>query len=233
MFKGYTIINSEAHVKDQYGQYHIENYTENLDEILITQNLIEELNIEYDKVTEKIEKIKNELMYNKRLSVISLISILVLALITILTFCLGLFETIVPLCIIDVFALTLSFTTLAQSINGMKTNTKEYNSLSDYRNEVDHLVNINKTKVQELKQLSILKHSTNRISKTVKDKEKLIELKSKLEFLKNLAYNIERYVKYYQKGTLDKELNNTFTEEQINKIKDIIDDNCLTLRRKK
>ena len=91
------------------------------------------------------------------------------------------------------------------------------NELKKQREELNILLK-NKTNKHDTKDIYV---------SLVKDKEKLIILKNYLEFYYNLGYNEDKYLKYYQKGQLDKKLKYTLNENEINNTKEHLKEKTL------
>ena len=235
MNKEYYVDESKVHVRNSNGKFRDINYTANIDEVLVTENVIEEINKELVKLNDekeyllKIIKNKNSKLYLIPM-ILLLIGMILPLLISLIEGNIYLYPLILRISSLIVIPpmvfiyvkdkLSLYFTKETLYANNQETQT--------LKNEL----NKNEIKLDKLKRASILKTAKYEKVYQVNDKEKLMELKRKLEISRELAYNIKRYIKYYQKGKLRAYLKDKYSNKEIDTIENIIEDNDLILRRK-
>ena len=117
-------------------------------------------------------------------------------------------------------------------INGNVKN-KKYNKLKGYEVELEEL---NKKLVESQTKLDLLKE--NKINNAIDNKnndylEQLKLLRDKLKLYREIGYNEDRYLRYYEDDNLELMLGIKYTKEQLDEIKKYFEEKGPSLVKKK
>lgn len=241
MNKNYIYNDGTASVIDENGNARPIQYTDNLEEILIQENLIEDME-------NRINKLEKELQNNKENNKPYIPFIVPTV---ILTFILA--RTVMaPLLGLDVMVDTIfgvmNNSTLTIGVVGMftlplaaATDVFLYKQDKYYKKarradvaEYEYLkkeIEIQKQKLEELKQDSVRTTETSEFKvEKVNDTEALNNLKSWLILYSNLGYSMDKYYQLYQDGKLEEHLaNEGYTELACKRAKEYIEEKGPTL----
>ena len=223
IYKNNKIIAADI-VENKGTEVHYE-YQDNIEEILKTENLLEFLNIEKERISKELLDIDKNIDYNENLKPTIIASWLYYSLLS------AGFGTIIGLftniwLVVWILPLIISLICASTGIySEIKTDilNKNQKGLKLELQKINEQLNKNNTYLEKLKKdkrVSIEK--AKEVSKKfnyVAYKEKLEELKKLLETYRLIGKNIELYKKYYKKGILEEKLQRTLEEEQIKLIK--------------
>lgn len=252
MNKEYIYVNGKIVVLNEEGMRTPIEYSDNLDDILVSENLIEEMEskqqeLESNLKVEVASKKNNKMMAVMILAVFSLGSLIIPNLLTTafgineiietifgsMTFLTAMTISMVPLfTFVGLLISSLPFTNYLiskKTINGLNS---EIEFLSKrLSKEKERLINLQnekgKNKEEKIKQIDS--------SMKVSDKEALEELKSYLQLYYDCGYNGEKYSRYYMKGKLHNKLSRNYTDLGVRIIEEQIEEKGFqkTLRQSK
>ena len=115
-----------------------------------------------------------------------------------------------------------------------KAHYENYKNNSSDKNEVGSDLIEEKEIIESLKKDKTMNLETKE-TKTVKinnDKSKIEDINQKLDFYNILGNHEDEFYKYYQRGTLDKKLEDSFSEEELECTKEYLEENGPRLSRK-
>ena len=215
MNKTYIYIDDLVEVKNEFNETKILNYSDNIEEILITENVIEQIELEQIKLLN--EKNHNENISYKLLKkcIFTLLSIpIVLIVLPFITGIIKLNTLPITACLL---AITIS-TSLSVFLIYKYNKTNKINVGIDYGlNYLENNLNNEKQKLVQLKQ-NINKQDNiinTSVSKIVDDIEELKRLKETLLLYYDCGYHQDKYLKYLKQGELKDKLLKYYNEEQI------------------
>ncbi len=207
------------------------NYQDNIEEILKTENILEYLSSEKEKINETLDSIDKQIKTNEKTFPIIIASWFYYGFLSVgFGAIIGLFTNIW----IVVWALPLLISiicTITAFYNEISTNIllNQQKGFKLVLQKIHEQLNKNKTYLEKLKKdKKTTQERLNEISKKfnyIDYKSKLEELKKYLETYKMIGENIELYKKYYKKGILEEKLSYKLEEEQIKLIKKYINQN--------
>lgn len=212
----YIYDNGKIKVCNENGDIKTLDYRDNIDQVLITENIIEQMELEYQKLTEKLSKYSFNISFKKLTK-----SIFVLSSIPI---------------ILIVFPLIFGFINLTEvpllgyiGAIGMPSVlslflTYQYNKNKNTKNAIEAQINFLKQNLssesQKLNKLKKEKTKENEViqvyvSKRVDDICELKRLRNLLLMFYNYGYYFDKYQKHMEKGRLFTKLNKQYSEEEI------------------
>lgn len=244
MNKGYTFIDNNVIVEDEYGNKKVVEYSDNIEELLEQENLIEEINnwiFLSDKIMRYYEKnLKKEQIKQKLINLILDIAIVTCGSALLRIWCTD-----------DIVKYTselaaLSFDTLLSflpvSIGAFLTTyrvTFGDEFASKYNAEETELMFLKERLIiekEKLNELELNKTKTNlpNEGETIKlSSAKLDRLYSLIRTYYDIGYNLKDYSKYYKNGNLVSKLEKKdYTEDEIMRVKDYFQDKSLIRTRK-
>lgn len=215
-------IKEDKCVEVKYG------YQDNIEEILKTENILEFLNIEKERISKELLDIDKKRNNTENLTPTIIASWIYYSLLSVgFGTIIGLFTNIwlivwlLPL----IISLICTSSAIYNEINISILNKKQKGFKLELQ-KIHEQLNKNKTYLEKLKKdKRISLEKANKVSKKfnyVDYKEKLEELKKYLETYKLIGKNIEIYKKYYKKGILNERLNKILENDQIELIKKYI-----------
>ena len=212
MNKEYICEGSYAVVTDEFGDKKQMEYSENIEEILVQENLIEQMEIELRTII-YARRHNNNISF--KLLTKSLIVLLAIPLILVIFPLILGFINLNMISLIELLSGILipgylGFFLIYEYNNTNKTN-------KGYENQIEFLkkqISLEQEKLNELKQNKAKKQKVA-VSKRVNDIEELKKLKELLLVYYNCGYYSDRYSKYLERGKLRTKLSKTFSEEQI------------------
>ena len=222
MNKEYIYIDDKVEVKDEFDKTKKVDYSDNIEEILIKENIIEQIELEQKKLLNEKKHNKNINFKLLKKAIFTLLSIpIVLIVLPLIT---GIMELIaLPIigCILATIIPVYLSLFLIYEYNKTNKINKGINSRLNYlENELKkEKENFEKLKQNKSKQDAFVKVP---VSKRVDDIKELKRLKEKLLIYYNCGYNQDKYTRYLNQGKLNDRLNKTFNEEQINIIEDFL-----------
>lgn len=215
-------IKEDKCVEVKYG------YQDNIEEVLKTENILEFLNIEKERISKELLDIDKKRTNTENLTPTIIASWIYYSLLSVgFGTIIGLFTNIwlIVWLLLLIISLICASSAIYNEINISILNKKQ----KGYKLELQKIheqLNKNKTYLEKLKNdKRISLEKTNKVSKKfnyVEYKEKLEELKKYLETYKLIGKNIELYKKYYKKGILNERLNKILENDQIELIKKYI-----------
>ena len=201
------------------------NYQDNIEKILRTENIIEYLSQEKEKINNELKNITKhiKIIENQMPTILAswlYYSILSVGFGTIM----GLFTNIWMVMLAMPLLITIICTTtvicneihsniLSRKERGYKLELQKVNEQLD--KNTTHLKKLKKNKKTTTEKMNEISRKFNH----VEYKEKLEELKKLLETYRLIGKNIELYKKYYKKGILEEKLKDKFEDNQIKLIK--------------
>ena len=213
MNKEYIYIDGKVEVTDEFGVTKNIDYSDNIDEILVKENLIEQMELEHRKLKKEKKHNKNISfkLLSKSIFILFMIPIFLIA----LPILLGITElAALPLlgCICAVVIPSfLSFFLIHDYHKTNKINTGIDAGLNYLENELN-TERENLKKLKENKKEEIINVS---VSKRVDDIKELKKLKKMLMIYYHCGYHQNKYQKYLEQGKLKKKLLKYYNEEQI------------------
>ena len=239
MNKNYIYNDGTVTVIDENGNARPIEYSDNLEEILIQENLIEEMENEF-KELEKVDKKTKRYIPN-------FVPAVFLAMVVL--------KTIIPSlgadAMIDTVFGTMNLSTVTIGVSSILTlplatamDIAVYNQEKQKNKKIrsnaakyDYLKNeieIQKGKLEELKQEKTKTNENNEFKvEKVDDIEALNTLKKHLILYSNLAYSIEKYYKLYENGKLEEYLKNEgYSDDTYECAKEYIEEKGLVNRNK-
>lgn len=246
-----TIIykDEDALILDEKDNQDMVSNTDNLLEILETENFIELLENtikEYEEnyIPEKKESKLSKLYHLAPMAIGTLSALFVFEII-----CqhYGIENSVVNTIFGEMTEKAFLFTTMAPGLTfmGGLLSLMEYNSYVSFKKNRNGErakaeaakveLEVQKEKLDELKKDKTLspENSKSFVKKDI-DNEKIKQITSNfLDFYYTVGYNEEKYLRYYEKGILDKKLERRFSDDAIDCIKDYLQDKTTILEKKK
>ncbi len=249
MNKEYVYKDGKALVIDENNNQKTVDYCDNLDEVLVTENLIETMEQEIATLAEEISKYKKGSKFSRFLWVwhpFLIFTFGALIMFPAMSNFFGvndlvntsLFGTInsgtfLGLISAPIFAIPGSLMTLVLHLKEKELEQKQKGKETQLeylkRNSVEEKENLeelksNKTNSKEKEEFYVSK---------VDNKEALKELRNFLSFYYNLGYNEEKYFRYYQKGKLDRHLSKITNDVGVELANQHFQENALVLQKTK
>lgn len=245
----YTYLDGKVIVSDENGEQTLIEYTDNLDEVLAKENLIESIENRIPELEKEYNQLKK--INKKRYIPFTLLfgTFLTTAVPPIIAYFMGQKDVFVTM--VDTIFGEMKYATLySLAFSTCFIPFMALFELFDYKfhkdlkkeerateNQLDNLRNqleIEKEELIKLKEDKSREHENAEFRK-VKIDNSLNEnaLNDLLSVSYDVGYNAERYYKYLEKGTLEKKLEENYTEEGINFAKDYLEEKGLSLSRKK
>lgn len=222
MNKEYMYVDGKVVILNENGMKTPIVYCDNIEDILITENLIEELEKKVDENQKKIERINS---YNcSKINIIMPVLLFSIGSIVIPIFLTPLFGTNE---IVETIFGTMHLSTLISTVltpvfsffgvmESLSLNLRDKNFKKEkkgYEGEIEFLLKELNSKKERLCKLQNEKNKTkesefskNSFSKKINDKDQLELLKTLSSFYYNCGVNEKRYLKYKENGTLKQEL---------------------------
>ena len=234
MIQDYEIKDENVKAYDDNKGFIDYEYQDNIDELFIQENVIEKLTM--DIKNKKMDKIQNEHSYNIRYSKKSqLISIL-----TTTVFCAAVYFIIMYN--IPLLALTLTIlTSLAGSgilyLIDLEPKNKLKNKIKADALEIEELEELLEKEKTNLQELKNSKTKDKIIDKSTTFKERNKSRLEEIDNLKNLyricGYYAKKLVKHQEKGILKDKLDDSFTNEDMVIIENLIQEKGHQLIKRK
>ena len=256
MNKEYLYINGKCIIYDQNGaileddgKIALRKYTDNLDEILIQENMIESLENELVETEHEIEKRKKLVKSNKNMMWFDAIAFGSMPLILqyLLRFLVGkevLIEIMTNGDIVNTIlkALIISLTTIfggaffLSNYNAYKTHKKKLEGNESKKEAIEKSLEKAKQKLEELnKTQKPSKLDEEMSSNKVNYLNRLRKLRNDLDVYYGCGYNKEKFERYLKSGKLERKLSKKYTLEEIELIKEYLEqsksDKKLTLSK--
>lgn len=202
----------------------------NIEEILITENLIEDLEKRQDEILESYKTEWNKYIKdNNRIFSLVALKFLIIALICMAV--IGLIPSFIPKLTISILmSLILSGTTAYNGYKKIKKSSNNYNKILNGKklemNKVNKLLNEKtiylESIIKDKSKVNVEKIPTDQMK--VNYKEQLKNLKNYLELYYLIGYNEKEYENYYNQGSIDEQLKNKYTQETRQLIKKYFED---------
>ena len=231
MNKEYVYSNGKVLVRDEIDNTKIMNYSDNIDEVLVQENIIEEL----EKRKQKLEK--NMRYFVKKPSITkSFLSAIMMTLIFLISvFGISRFFGMNEIMTNSVFGLITEETFMLISgasivlilsswlfLASYWTQKTEYKTQKGEKVELEFinaLLKIEQEKLENLRKIAkeqVMNQPIEDLTVSKVDLGKLKLLRDWLWFYKELGSNEDKYLKYYEKGTLLEKLNKSgFSQSEI------------------
>lgn len=230
MNKEYTYKDGNIIIDNENGKQKVIEYQDNIDEILVKENIIETME-------DKIQTLEEECTLYKNDNLPTSLKVLLSGIF--LTFCL-----VFPMAVgnyIGVFSSLNFYSITAMVISGVigvsflgveylidKLYTKEekgrQNQLQilrqDIKKEKNELQKLKECKTKDKEKAQAVTNIT-----IVNDTKEIDSLNSYLNAYYDLGYNDKKYSKYYKNGTLEEKLSSKYNEEEIDLVKNYIEEN--------
>lgn len=219
----YIYDNEKIKVYNENGNIRELDYCDNIDQILITENIIEQMELEYQRLTEKLSKCSFNISFQKLSK-----SIFVLSSIPIILIVLPLIFgprniSSVPLLgyigAIGIPTILSLFLTYKYSKNKNTKNAIEAQITFLKKNLSSETQKLNKLKKNKTKENEVIQVS---ISKRVDDICELKRLRNLLLLFYNYGYYFSYYRKCLERVKLRTKLNQQYSEEEIRIFEEII-----------
>jgi len=228
MNKEYIYINGKVIVEDEKGQKEKTEYYDNIEEVLIQENVIEQIENE-------IQKINEEMRYsniNKKFDKILIISSLIITIL--FTLGLSLSNTITTSInfiesLASCFMAPILGGIITTYIYAIRKNDQKINNAQKIQIEL-----LEKRLEEEKNKLNLIKKINNKEIKEefyvekIYDKKVLEQLKKEIQLYYTCAYNENKFNKYYQNNQLQEKLENKYSDDEIELIKDYLKEKQLT-----
>lgn len=231
MKESYVYLNDKIVVteeKENRINFKIYEYSDNIEDILVVENILESLNKEKIHINKLINE-ENNFIHPKLNTLLKLVGFSTLIFCIFVTIPFGIIETILVS-----FFIILSQILLKCCVNSNDKYTK--NKINGFKLELDKIIeteekykkllnelNNNKTK-SDIKNIEEMKKD-----KKIMYKQKLEEIKILLLMFREIGFNENLFEKYYKKGILDNKLNKTYTENEIQIVKQYFKDKKTTI----
>jgi len=245
MNKEYNYVDDKVIVKNQNGEVSIREYSDNINEILEQENLVEIIDERLSALSKESDKFKSK----RKFVPLALYSTL-FGLALIIPLMMGIYSGINPYLITvdtiygpingvllmtafcSIFAIPLStFLTYIDYSNYKKRN----NHKNAIDTEIEYLTLKLDKETNKLNELNndknVSNHSINTYINQINDLETLRKLRSYTEMYYDLGYNEKKYLKYLNKGTLQKDLNIYYNDEQIESAKEYLNSKKFNLKK--
>lgn len=249
MDKGYIYVDGNCIIEDDKGNQRVESYSNKMDEILMTQNGIEQLENEYKKTNKEIEKRQKQNKPNKISIYTSFLMTLTIPLITQLlikmllgpnaAMILSQTENVLPFIKGLVISMTGLFgiSTVYGSYHRYKNNKKAINGEISKKLEIEKILREEKQTLEKLKQEEQkMKSDLFFYKKECCNLEQLRKIRNYLRLYYDCGYNLEKYRKYLQDGKLRKKLSKYYNEHGLELIEEYLkqteENQTLTLKNK-
>lgn len=254
MNKEYTYIDGRAIVEDENGSKRVVEYSEDLDEILVQENIIESMEQEIIELEEESKSYKK---YNSKyyIPIILPLGLLTVAIVpsVLLNFVEGAnaYTTIVntiigPMSKATAFTLTMTIASIPvvsffewlfyDQHRKSKKKEKGVNSELEYLKkqiilEKEKLASLQKQKKNEETKKEPVQDGFKVVQ--INDLQQLRALRSWINLHYDLGYNGEKYYKYLLQGKLDRKLRGYYSEEKIETAKGYLEEKGPILVKKK
>ncbi len=245
MNKEYTYINGKVIVRDNLNNQKVEEYYDNLDNVLIEENLIETMKNKILNLEEDIEIYRRN--NSKHYIPIILISVIILSftVLPLISKALGinLFESmytrfgninrgLLDMLFMASYAVPIGGTLELVNYFQYKIDKKKESATESELDYLKSQVIIEKEKLKKLKR-NKKRELEDKTFRTIEinNNEKLSTLERQLEFYRNIGYNLNIYKEYYEKGKLNEALKDKYSIEEIEIITDIVKNKKYTLKK--
>lgn len=249
MNKGYTYVDGKVIISDTEGKQVLDEYYDNLDDVLVQENLIETMEnriTELEKYSELCKKVNPKHYRPIYFIMIAIMTTIVAPMLSYLLTGTNPFitsiDTIFGIVNDAVFEICF-FSSLLWPLGALL----EFNLYRQYKNSIKKENGVNseleflqKQIVEEKRKLEDLKKEKKKEEKVkdfkvveVDDKQQLNALKSYLSLYFDLGYNVEKYFSYYQQGKLDEKLGKCYTDTDIGIAKEYLEEKGPTLVKRK
>ena len=220
MNKEYIYSNGKAIVVDENYNMTMVDYCDNLGDVLVQENIIEEM-------LHRKKELEEELSNKGSLKKFSKLRLIVyILLVTLVSMCLanGLEYLTIFLGIdMTLFPVIIGLMPIVPVSIFLKTKYEENQStIREFRSKEVELELLNKELIEQKEYLQSLEkdktssHSIMNLSNhKVKDLERLRLLRAWLTFYRELGYFEDKYLKYYQRGTLEEKLEEEYSDEAV------------------
>jgi len=250
MNKDYIYIDGILIVEDENFKKRIVDYTDNFEEVLKQENLIETMKSEkvdlkkkLDKCLEKKKDCKTDIKFSFILYVLfnAMIYFIYIKMfgtnpILIDTPRFGIidYKILHNVFLTSIATLIFGCTSIKEYLKYKKTIKKE-NAINSELEFLEKELEIEKEKLEELNDKKNVVWPTTGIKiSEVNDKELLENLKKQLEFHYNIGYNSQKYYKYLENGILEEKLRDkNHTEEEIQSVIEYLEEKGPELKLKK
>ena len=235
----YVYSDGKIVVIDEKGNSKKLDYNDKLDDILVSENIIEELNNRKEEILESLNLVVNskkpsikKLWFDISLSSILYSILFILVEIIMLWAATGFndeyISNIIPKNFFSVYSIVffptiVLFTFFAKYLKYQENNYK-YKTKLGYVFELKKLNKMLKEEKKKLKELqinkTIIQTKENLSVSQVNYLDKLKLLRDTLDFYNTLGYNENEFFEYYQNGELEEKLGDTLTNEEVYMAKD-------------
>lgn len=237
------VYDENGAIKTEDGKIDLKEYSNNFDEILVQENLIESLEKDLEETKQDIEKREKLVKSNKKMMIFDVISFgsIPVLIQQLLKFMFGKEQVLLmfadaflgPFLKIFVLSVTILFGgafTLA-TYNSYKYNKKRLNGQKCKQTAIESSLEQAKQKLEKLNQeKETTKLEENICSNKVNYLNRLIQLRDYLDVYYGCGFNQKKYEKYYLDGTLEKKLEKKYTKEQIKQIKEYFEQKFISER---
>lgn len=211
MNKEFIKVDDKIIITNDKGMKRPVNYRDNMEDILISEDIIEEIEKNIPEIKEKLNKLENNKKFIKiKPFVIMVCSILIAMLI---------------LPIIGVLSLTVPLVSLIASKLIYKWDTEDYENIKNGLNSQLELLETtleeeNKKLTELINDRTIDNVEKNNYKPKKVDKKLLEKLRVLLKFYYKCGYYKKEHQEYLEKGILEKKLSSNYSKEEIELVKD-------------
>lgn len=239
MNREYINIGDSFIVRDDNDNQRIIKSTNNIDEMLIQENVIELIEDKLINLENRNKILSNGIKEDKKWSkiyfVISIITFLVTSLISnglVNSFATSKLVSSIVTCLLSFTITMLPFSIGIQSLNSYKRYLKEKDGINSELTFLNKKLTIEKERLDELKrEYQITKDSVKDVSIIKVDDKKINDINNECLLYYDCGINKDKYYKYLEMNILDKKLSKKYNLEEIEKVKEYT--NRLKLVRKK
>lgn len=239
MNREYINIGNSFIVRDDNDNQRIIKSTNNIDEMLIQENVIELIEDKLINLENRnkilFNGIKEDKKWSKIYFIISVITFLITSLISnglVSNFATSKLVSSIVTCLLSFTITMLPFSIGIQSLNSYKRYLKEKDGINSELTFLNKKLTIEKERLDELKrEYQITKDSVKDISVIKVDDRKIDDINNECLLYYDCGINKDKYYKYLEMNILDKKLSKKYNLEEIEKVREYT--NRLKLVRKK
>jgi len=214
--------NQKVVVSDDKKGLLIYDSTDNTNDILITENIIENLEKVIQETITSIAEKKKKIRKIRRWDKISWVLLLIIVLLIII----GIYFIQKSITLVDIVCTVVLFLCKKDVFDSMKQLKKELHGLDVKLEETDKTLQQEEKKLLELKQDKTLSQEVllfEPVPKKIEYKEQLQQIKEYLELNYHVGVKEDEYLKYYQEGTLRRNLREEgFDNKKIEKTENVL-----------
>lgn len=244
MNKEIIYVNGKCVIEDEERNRRVEDYTDKTEEILVTENIIETLEIDLEDNIDDLERCEKRVKSYKKDIIFNICTFLSMPIVIQLLFreLVGpnSFEIMFPNSMLVPGFIKIFFSSVilffgsifvSTSIEDSIRNKRKIEALKSEKKAIEKSL---KEENEYLQQLHEVKNNTvvevEFFSKDVDDLEALRNIRSQIELYYDCGYNKNKYGRYFQNGTLERKLGKYYNERGIELVEEYLEEQGFSRR---